>query len=75
MRVLSGQVIGADTREVRMRMLDGRNVEVITSAAPLWDRVGILWGCRYLARPDGAEAVGAGTGGGARRELGGTASH
>lgn len=43
-RVLRGQVAGADTREVRLRMLDGREVEVTTSAAPLRDREGRLVG-------------------------------
>jgi PAS domain S-box-containing protein len=37
-RVLSGQVTGADTREIRLRTLNGREVEVISSAAPLRDQ-------------------------------------
>ncbi len=43
-RLLSGQVTGTDTREIRLRTLDGREVEVITSAAPLWDQEANLVG-------------------------------
>jgi PAS domain S-box-containing protein len=44
-RVLSGQVVsGPDTRDVRLRTLDGRDVDVTTSAAPLRDGDGRLVG-------------------------------
>jgi PAS domain S-box-containing protein len=43
-RVLSGQVSGADSREVRLRMIDGRELDVISSAAPLRDEHGHLIG-------------------------------
>jgi PAS domain S-box-containing protein len=43
-RVLSGRVAGADTLEVRLRILDGREVEVISSAAPIRDGNGQLVG-------------------------------
>jgi PAS domain S-box-containing protein len=43
-RVLRGQVSGADARELRLRALDGREVECNLSAAPLHDREGDLTG-------------------------------
>ena len=44
MRVLSGQATGADIREIRMRTLDGRDVELSISVAPLRDEVGRITG-------------------------------
>jgi PAS domain S-box-containing protein len=43
-RVLRGQVTGADSREIRLRALDGREVELNLSATPLHDREGRLTG-------------------------------
>jgi PAS domain S-box-containing protein len=43
-RVLLGQATGADSREIRLSALDGREVEVNLSAAPLHDRQGHLIG-------------------------------
>ena len=43
-RVLRGQVSGVDAREIRLRALDGREVELNLSAAPLHDREGRLTG-------------------------------
>jgi PAS domain S-box-containing protein len=44
LRVLKGLVADADARDVRLRVLDGREVEVHTSAAPLRDETGRLVG-------------------------------
>lgn len=43
-RVLQGLVADADARDVRLRVLDGREVEIHTSAAPLRDVTGHLVG-------------------------------
>jgi PAS domain S-box-containing protein len=43
-RVLKGLVADADARDVRLRVLDGREVEIHTSAAPLRDGAGRLIG-------------------------------
>jgi signal transduction histidine kinase len=51
LRVLSGKVqLGIDARDVRMRTLDGREVEVNTSAAPLRDASGRLVGAVTILR-------------------------
>jgi PAS domain S-box-containing protein len=44
MRMLGGQVTGAHTREVRLRTFDGREVEIISSLAPLRDQDGQVVG-------------------------------
>jgi PAS domain S-box-containing protein len=44
LRVLRGLVADADARDVRLRVLDGREVDVHTSAAPLRDETGRLVG-------------------------------
>jgi PAS domain S-box-containing protein len=50
-RVLSGKIqSGIDARDVRMRTLDGREVEVNTSAAPLYDAAGRLVGAVTILR-------------------------
>ena len=49
-RVLSGQATGADIREIRMRTLDGRDVELSISVAPLRDGVGRITGAVGIFR-------------------------
>jgi signal transduction histidine kinase len=47
MRALRGEVetgTGAQTHDIRMRALDGREIEVTLSTAPLWDREGRIVG-------------------------------
>jgi PAS domain S-box-containing protein len=49
-RVLSGQATGADMREVRLRTLDGREVELSIGVAPLRDGEGRLTGAVGIFR-------------------------
>jgi signal transduction histidine kinase len=50
MRVLSGHATGADLREIRMHTLDGRDVELSISVAPLRDGEGCLTGAVGIFR-------------------------